>query len=144
MAQPRCVALGSVATPVTRMSVKPLISIVDDDESVRATTMDLVSSMGYAAEVFSQPFDFLKSGDLCHTSCLIADMRMPGMTGLELHSHLAKSGHTIPTILITAFPDDRDRARARQAGVRYYLAKPFQDKELLDCIRRAIGSIEAN
>jgi FixJ family two-component response regulator len=126
------------------MFVKPLISIVDDDESVRATTMDLVSSMGFAAEVFSQPVDFLKSGDLSHTSCLIADMRMPGMTGLELHSRLVESGHAIPTILITAFPDDRDRARARQSGVRYYLAKPFQDKELLDCIRRAIGSIEAN
>jgi FixJ family two-component response regulator len=126
------------------MSVKPLISIVDDDESVRATTMDLVSSMGFAAQAFPQPVDFLKSGDLRHTSCLIADMRMPGMTGLELHSHLVKSGHAIPTILITAFPDDRDRARARQSGVRSYLAKPFQDEELLDCIRRAIGSTEAN
>ena len=126
------------------MSVKPLISIVDDDESVRATTMDLVNSMGFAAEVFSQPVDFLKSGDLSHTSCLIADMRMPGMTGLELHSRLVESGHAIPTILITAFPDDRDRTRARQSGVRCYLAKPFKDKELLDCIRRAIGSIEAN
>jgi FixJ family two-component response regulator len=126
------------------MSVKPLISIVDDDESVRATTMDLVSSMGFAAQAFPQADDFLKSGDLSHTSCLIADMRMPGMTGLELHNHLAKSGHTIPTILITAFPDDRDRARARQSGVRCYLAKPFKDKELLACIRGAIGSAEAN
>jgi FixJ family two-component response regulator len=126
------------------MSAKPLISIVDDDEFVRATTLDLLCSMGFAAKAFQQPDDFLKSGDIRHTSCLIADMRMPGMTGLELYSRLVASGHAIPTILITAFPDDRDRARARQSGVRCYLAKPFEDKELLECIRAALGSSQPN
>jgi FixJ family two-component response regulator len=126
------------------MSAKPLISIVDDDEFVRATTLDLLSSMGFAAKAFRQPDDFLKSGDIRQTSCLIADMRMPGMTGLELYGHLVASGHAIPTILITAFPDDRDRARARQSGVRCYLAKPFEDKELLECIRAALGSSQPN
>jgi FixJ family two-component response regulator len=126
------------------MSAKPLISIVDDDESVRATTMDLVTSMGFAAEAFEQPGDFLKSDDIRRTSCLIADMRMPGMTGLELYSRLVDAGHAIPTILITAFPDERDRARARQSGVRCYLAKPFKDKELLECIRAALRLTEAH
>jgi FixJ family two-component response regulator len=126
------------------MSAKPLISIVDDDEWVRATTIDLLCSMGFAAQAFEQPDDFLNSGDIPRTSCLIADMRMPGMTGLELYSKLVESGHAIPTILITAFPDDKDRARARQSGVRCYLAKPFKDDELLECIRAALRSAEAN
>jgi FixJ family two-component response regulator len=126
------------------MSARPLISIVDDDEWVRATTIDLLCSMGFAAQAFEQPNDFLNSGDVRRTACLIADMRMPGMTGLELYSKLVESGHAIPTILITAFPDDRDRARARQSGVRCYLAKPFKDNELLECIRAALRSTEAN
>jgi FixJ family two-component response regulator len=122
------------------MSKKPLISIVDDDETVRATTTDLINSMGFLAKAFPSAADFLKSNDLHRTSCLIADMRMPGMTGLELHIRLVQSGNAIPTILITAFPDDRDRVRARHSGVRCYLAKPFADKELLKCIRAAVGS----
>ena len=123
---------------------KPLISIVDDDETVRATTMDLINSMGFLVKAFACADDFLNSDDLCRTSCLIADMRMPGMTGLDLHNRLVESGTAIPTILITGFPDDRDRVRARQSGVRCYLAKPFEDKELLKCIRAAVGSAEAN
>jgi FixJ family two-component response regulator len=98
------------------MSEKPLISIVDDDETVRATTMDLITSMGFAAKVFPHADDFLKSDDLRNTNCLIADIRMPGMTGLELHSRLVESGNKIPTILITAFPDERDRARTSSRG----------------------------
>jgi FixJ family two-component response regulator len=116
---------------------------VDDDETVRTTTMDLISSMGFPVKAFACADDFLKSGDLYSTSCLIADMRMPGMTGLELYNRLVKSGNAIPTILITGFPDDRDRARARQSGVRCYLVKPFEDNELLKCIRAAVGT-EAN
>jgi FixJ family two-component response regulator len=126
------------------MSKKPLISIVDDDETVRATTMDLITSMGFAAKVFPHADDFLRSDDLHKTNCLIADMRMPGMTGLELHSRLVESGNNIPTILITAFPDERDRARARRSGVRCYLVKPFEDDDLLKCVLSALGSTQAN
>jgi FixJ family two-component response regulator len=128
----------------TRMSKKPLISIVDDDEMARASTMDLINSMGFFAKAFSRVDDFLKSDDLPRTSCLIADMRMPEMTGLELHNRLVETGTAIPTILITAFPDDRDRVRARLAGVRCYLAKPFKDEDLLACVRSALGSAKAN
>ena len=126
------------------MPKKPVISIVDDDETVRETTLDLISSMGFLVKSFACADDFLNSDDLCRTSCLIADMRMPGMTGLDLHNRLVESGTAIPTILITGFPDDRDRARARQFGVKCYLAKPFEDKELLKCIRAAVGSAEPN
>src|SRR5262245_10757912 len=100
-----------------------MISIVDDDDSVRDCTMDFIKAMGFAAKAFRCAEEFLS--DSRGTSCLIADMRMPGMTGLELHNRLAGSGNTIPTILITAFPNDADRARALRAGVVCYLAKPF-------------------
>ena len=125
------------------MPKKPMISIVDDDPSVREGTMDLVKAMGFIPEAFPCAEDFLKSKRLHSTSCLIADVRMPGMTGLELHNHLVGSGNVIPTILITAFPNDRDRARAQRAGVFCYLAKPFNEDDLLTCIRSALEHPDA-
>ena len=113
------------------MPKKPLISIVDDDSSVREGTMDLVRSMGFVAEAFPHSEDFLKSGCASKTSCLIADMRMPGMNGLELHNHLVTTKNRVPTILITAFPDDRDRGRALQAGVTCIWPSPTMTKSYL-------------
>ena len=120
------------------MPKKPVISIVDDDPSVREATVDLLDSMGFIAEPFERADDFLKSNRLHSTSCLISDVRMPGMTWLELHNRLVESGNVIPTILITAFPTDRDRERALQAGVKCYLTKPFNEDDLLACIRSAL------
>jgi FixJ family two-component response regulator len=117
---------------------KPVISIVDDDPSVREGTMDLLNSMGFIAETFQRADEFLESNRLHSTSCLIADVQLPGMTGLELYDHLVGSGQVVPTILITAFPDDKDRARALRAGVSCYLAKPFGETELLACIQSAL------
>jgi FixJ family two-component response regulator len=117
---------------------KPVISIVDDDPSVREGTMDLLNSMGFIAETFQRAADFLQSNCLHSTSCLIADVQLPGMTGLELYDQLVGSGKVVPTILITAFPDDKDRARALRAGVCGYLAKPFNESELLACIQSAL------
>jgi FixJ family two-component response regulator len=122
------------------MSKAPLISIVDDDETVRASTMDLIRSMGFLAKTFARADEFLRSEALDQSACLIADMRMPGMSGLELYCRLVEAGKAIPTIIVTAFPDDRDRVRARQSGVRCYLAKPFNDRELLECVRAALGT----
>jgi FixJ family two-component response regulator len=124
------------------MAKKPVISIVDDDETARESTKDLIKAMGFLAKAFQSAEDFLTSNHLHNTSCLIADMRMPGMTGLELHGHLVGSGTCIPTILITAFPHVRDRARALQSGVICYLTKPFSDEELLVCVRSALESGE--
>ena len=112
-----------------------MISIVDDDPSVREGTVDLLDSMGFTAKPFQRADDFLKSSCRPGTSCLIADVRMPG---LELHNRLVGSGNLIPTILITAFPNDRDRERALQAGVKCYLTKPFNEDDLLACIRSAL------
>jgi FixJ family two-component response regulator len=116
-----------------------IISIVDDDASVREGLADLVSSMGYQAETFQRAEHFLKSHWLRNTSCLIADVQMPEMTGLELYSALAGLGINMPTILITAFPNNDDRDRALDAGVSCYLTKPFEKGELIKCIRSTLG-----
>jgi FixJ family two-component response regulator len=118
----------------------PMISIVDDDRAVREGLTNLIKSMGFGAESYSSASGFLKSADRRIMSCLIADVKMPEMSGLELHDRLVKSGDIIPTILITAFPNDRDRKRASRSGVICYMAKPFNDDDLLACIRSALES----
>ena len=117
---------------------KPLIAIVDDDESVRETTKGLMRSMGFSAESFGSAEDFLDSAHLSRTACLVADVNMPRMSGLDLHQHLAAAGKVIPTILITAYPNERVRTRALNAGVLCYLAKPFAEGDLLGCLRTAL------
>ena len=117
---------------------KPQISVVDDDESMREAIRGLMRSLGYKAQAFRSAEEFLTSRQVPHTSCLIADVQMPGMTGLELHRHLVASGNTIPTILITAYPDDSVRERALGDGVVGYLSKPFDENDLLACIRSSL------
>jgi FixJ family two-component response regulator len=116
----------------------PLIAIVDDDESIRETTKDLLESAGFSAAVFARAASLLKSRRLSQVRCLITDMRMPKMTGLELYQQLIASGRAIPTILVTAYPDERARALAIKANVVCYLIKPFAADELLACVRRAL------
>jgi len=120
------------------MDKRPMISIVDDDESVREATMSLMRAAGYEPEAFPCARDFLNSEQAQRTDCLIADVQMPGMSGIELHGQLVRSGKTIPTVLITAHPDEKARQRAMKAGVICYLAKPFNEDELLDCIQTAL------
>ena len=120
------------------MSKTPLVAIVDDDESTRETTKDLLESAGLSAVTFARAEDLLKSRRLRSFSCLIADMRMPGMSGFELHRRLAALDLPIRTILMTAYPDELDRARAIKARVVCYLAKPFAADELLGCLRCAV------
>ena len=117
-----------------------VITIVDDDQSVRDGVVDLVRAMGFDAESFQRAEDFLNSTRVEATSCLITDMRMPGLTGLDLHDRLVASGRVIPTIVITAFPQEADRARALRAGVVCYLTKPFDEDELAACITSALHS----
>jgi FixJ family two-component response regulator len=126
------------------MPMKQVISIVDDDPSVREGTMDLLNSMGFVALAFERADEFLEFDRLYSTSCLIADMRLPGMTGLELYEHMVDSDRAVPTILITAFPDDKERTRALRGGVLCYLIKPFNESELLTCIRSALKLSQGN
>jgi FixJ family two-component response regulator len=119
------------------MSIKPSIAVVEDDESVREATIGLLRSHGFIAKGFPSANEFLNSNRIRITSCLIADVQMPEMSGLALYGHLVAVGAPIPTILITAYPDETVRARAISAGVTGYLIKPFSEKELLDCIDTA-------
>ncbi len=117
---------------------KPMISIVDDNSSLREAMLDLTGAMDFAAVAFPSAKHFLASEDLHRTACLITDMRMPGMSGLELHEYLVAAGIVIPTIIVTAFPDERDRERAFKSGIVGYLPKPFCVTELLDCINASL------
>jgi FixJ family two-component response regulator len=119
-----------------------LVSIVEDDQFFRESMRRLMRSLGYNVEAFPSAADFLASPRLVETACLIADVHMPGMTGLELHCRLIDSGYAIPTILMTAYPDDDVRARALNEGVVCYLAKPVDEKHLAPCLRAALHSGE--
>ena len=116
----------------------PLISIVDDDDPYRDSIQKLVTLFGYTVEGFASAPAFLGSRFLPETSCLVADVHMPGMTGIELHERLLAAGHTIPTILVTAYPDVAVRDRALKAGVVCYLSKPVDDHELEQCLLIAL------
>jgi FixJ family two-component response regulator len=116
-----------------------LISVVDDDESIRRTTTFLIESFGFRAAAFESAETFLKSGQLHDTSCLIVDVQMPGMDGLELQSELAATGYDIPIVFITAYENKVSRQQAMQAGAVAFLAKPFGDEQLLQTVRLALG-----
>ena len=114
-----------------------LISIVDDDPSFRDSMRRLLKSHGYTVAVFPSAAEFLASTQLPATVCLVADIHMPVMTGVELYRHLIATGHAIPTILITAYPDESVRQRMLSLGVGCYLYKPLDEAVLIDCLRRA-------
>ena len=129
----------SVRSALQGESILPkLISIVDDDESIRRTTQLLIESFGFRAGVFESAEEVLKSDDLNRTSCLVVDVQMPGMDGLELQRRLAAMGSSIPIIFITAHDSKETRRRAIQAGAVAFLGKPFSDEQLLQTIHLAL------
>ena len=119
---------------------KVLVSIVDDDQSFRESMCRLMRSLGYTVAIFASATEFLASPRLAETACLIVDINMPTMTGLELHRRLIDAGDAIPTVLVTAFPNDRDRARALNDGAICYLQKPVDVDRLSQCVRTALRS----
>ena len=121
---------------------KNLISLVDDDASVLRTTTLLIESLGFRAVGFKSAELFLKSGQLHETSCLIVDIQMPGMNGLQLQSHLAAAGYKIPIIFITAYDKEESRQQALQSGAVGFLGKPFSDELLLQALRAALRQDE--
>jgi FixJ family two-component response regulator len=120
-----------------------VISVVDDDASVRSATVDLLNSHGFACEAYASAEEYLGSKRIADTSCLILDVSMPGLNGLELQRQLAQGERSIPVIFITAFPDERTRAQATSGGALCYLPKPYSDEELLNCIRRALRPLRS-
>ena len=123
--------------------VKMLVSVIDDDQSFRESMRRLMRSLGYFAEAFPSASVFLASPRLAETACLIADVNMPGMTGIELYLRLVETKHAIPTILVTAYPNDLDRVRAESEGVLCYLRKPVDEQELVKCLSAALIPSEA-
>jgi FixJ family two-component response regulator len=116
----------------------PLISIVEDDDLFRDSMRRLLRSLGYTVEAFPSAANFLASRSLDETACLITDINMPSMTGWELDARLVELGHEIPTILVTAYPNEAARSRALKDGIVCYLRKPFDDNDLADCVHKAI------
>ena len=121
------------------MSKVPLISIVDDDALARDGIRELVESLGYKATAFESAQNFLASSVLAETTCLITDVQMPGLSGLELQEALQSQGNHTPVIIITAYPNEKQRARALENGAIGFLSKPFNDKSLIECLNAAIN-----
>lgn len=120
------------------MTDLPLISIVDDDEEVRTAIEDLVMSLGLEARTYASAESFLQSSSLSETACIISDVQMPTMSGVELHSRLSELGLDIPIIFITAYPDKVDKAHALNAGIICMLHKPFNEERLVEGIDEAL------
>jgi FixJ family two-component response regulator len=120
---------------------RPLLCVVDDDESMRASLPDLIEDFGFATRVFSPAEEFLSSGAGDETSCLILDVSMPGMSGPELHQELRRRGEEIPTVFITGQKDEALRARVLKQGAAAFLIKPFSDEALLAAIKSALQII---
>jgi len=116
----------------------PVISIIDDDASLREALKGLVRSLGYSAAAFRSAEEFLSSDRLHDTSCLITDLQMPGLNGVELQKYLIANGHAIPVILVTAFPEERIGQRALSAGAFGFLTKPLDEDILIGCLDRAL------
>ncbi len=117
-----------------------LVAIVDDDDLMRSALQGLLKAVGLPAQAFVSAEEFLESGEQHHTSCLIADIRMPGMSGLELQAKLNAEHCRIPTIFITAHGDTKMRMQALRAGAVEFMAKPFDDEVLLENVRAALKS----
>jgi FixJ family two-component response regulator len=117
----------------------PVISIVDDDESVRTALKSLIDSVGFRAEVFGSGEEFLKSPYVSRTNCLIADVRMPGMNGLELQERLQAAGSPVPIVFISAHDDKEARARGLREGAIAFLQKPFSEDSLLGAITAGLN-----
>jgi FixJ family two-component response regulator len=122
------------------MPERTLISIIEDDQPFRESMRKLMTALGYTVEAFPSAADFLASPLLPETACLVTDVQMPGMTGVELHRYLIDAGYAIPTILVTAYPDEAFRKRALKNGVVCYLSKPVDDEHLERCLRSALES----
>ena len=120
------------------MPKRSLVSVVEDDQFFRESMKRLLRSLGYQVEAFASAADFLASPRLVETACLVADVNMPVMTGIELYRYLSDAGRAIPTILVTAYPDEVVRDQALKDGVVCYLSKPVDDDDLERCLRSAL------
>ena len=122
------------------LTTVPVISVIDDDASIRTAINNLLRSLGYIVHVFPSAEAFLHSAQLSNTWCVIADVRMPAMSGVELQSRLRGEGNRVPFVFITAVPEESVRARALEDGAICFLTKPFDEERLISCLDRAVES----
>jgi FixJ family two-component response regulator len=125
---------------MTHMNVAQTIAVIDDDSSVRSAISFLLKSLGYLATTFESAEAFLESASLPQTSCVITDVKMPGMTGVELQERLISSGYRFPIIFVTAFPEEHVKARVLSAGAHCFLTKPCEPRSLINCVVSALQS----
>ena len=125
------------------MPQPPIVSIIDDDISVRVAVADIVRSMDLTAKSFASGQDFLSANSLADTACIVADVQMPGISGIELQQSLTAKGLKIPMIFITAYPDERVRDKALDGGAICFLNKPFGGPAIIECIERALSIRDA-
>jgi FixJ family two-component response regulator len=118
----------------------PHIAVIDDDESVREAMKSLMEVLGYSVDAFASAEAFLDSNRLQTTDCVITDVQMPGMSGVELQAHLSAGGHRTPIIFVTAYPDESTRTSVIRHGAAGYLSKPLQEESLLDCLGRVFNA----
>jgi FixJ family two-component response regulator len=124
------------------MAHEHCIAVVDDDQSVRDAVTNLFRSMGFPAVAFASAEEFLNSGSLDKTSCIVLDVQMPGMGGLSLQSHLAAAGRQIPIVFVTGYPEAGVRDKAMSLGAVCFLTKPFNEDDLVDGLRSALTDRE--
>ena len=128
----------SVMQPGMNFAERPIVTVVDDDESVRESLPDLLRKFGFAARAFSSAEDFLSSDSVAETKCLILDVAMPGMTGLDLQKELKRRGQQVPVIFITAQKDSKLREQAFEQGAAQFLYKPFSATALLEALKETM------
>jgi CheY-like chemotaxis protein len=128
----------SASLRTRNLKAQPVISIVDDDPLVRDATVDLINSLGHTAAAFESAEEFLDSGQVKNTTCLITDQQLPGLSGIELQNQLHVEGYHTPIIFITAFPESKIRERALSAGAVAFLTKPFEEAALVSSLQAAL------
>ena len=134
------IGIGVVQPTEAVICPSSMISIVDDDRIVREAMGDLVQSLGYEVATFESAEHFLESGSLAETRCLITDVQMPGLDGLELQRRLLAEGHPTPVIFVSAFSGGSSRRRAMEAGAVGFLSKPFHEDSLIKCVESALNA----
>ena len=139
MAHPSAQAGARAPTRTSNVEAIPVISIVDDDESVRVGLSYFIKALGYVPFAYESAEAFLQSDELHHTCCVIADVRMPAMSGVQLQSHLRSKGNMVPFIFITAAPEENTRKQVANEGAIGFLAKPFNESSLIPCLNAALA-----
>ena len=129
-----------MALPGRELASTGLISVVDDDVWAREGLRDLIAAIGYDVRTFESAEEFVASGSIAETACLITDLNMPGMSGLELQAYLRSAGHRMPIIIVTAYATEEHRSRALKDGATSFLTKPLDERMLLGCLAQAIVS----